>query len=97
MSEWRTTAQIEADEQLQRAIANNLLAYSDDPESHQEFMLSDYVVITSRVGMSDRKADSTQYDYMLANGSIPWHTMMGLMDWAYLSMKDGMRGSKEDE
>lgn len=97
MAEWRTQEQIDADQNLHSAITRVLAAYSDDPERHAKFMLTDYVVITARVGMTDDTVDTTSYDYQLSNGSIPWHVMMGLMDWGFLTMKDGMRGSREDE
>lgn len=97
MAEWRTQDQIDADQRLHEAIAGVLKAYSDTPDEHAKFMLSDYVVASARVGITDDKAHSTLYDYSLANGSIPWHTMMGLMDWGYMAMREDMKGNKEDE
>jgi hypothetical protein len=97
VSEWRTQEQIEADELLHVAIAGVLMAYSDDPDTDEQFMLTEYIVISARVGMTPVKAQSTRYDYTLANGSIPWHNMMGLMDWARMVMKDVMEGKREDE
>lgn len=100
MAEWRTQEQVEADEALHAAITRNILAYSTDPTTDAKYMLTDYVVISARAGITDDKAQSTYYDYQLANGSIPWHVMMGLMDWAYLKMKAQMAGGAlldEDE
>lgn len=98
MAEWRTKDQIEADGALSIAIARVLSAYSDDPEGEAaKFMLTEYIVITARVGMSDDRGDHTKYDYQLANGSIPWHNMIGLMAWAKMAMMDQMRGANEDE
>lgn len=97
MSEWRTQEQIEADELLHVAIAGALLAYSQDPDTEAKFMLTEYVVISARVGMTEDKSHSTKYDYTLANGSIPWHNMMGLMDWARITMVEDMAGKSEDE
>jgi hypothetical protein len=97
MSEWRTQAQIEADDQLSRAIGAALAAYSDDPEEASKFLLSEYIVITARAGISDDKAQHTKYDYCLANGSIPWHNMMGLMAWAKQTMMEQMAGQDSDD
>jgi hypothetical protein len=96
MAEWRTQDQIDADEALHVAIAAVQKAYSDDPETYDKFMLTDYVVISARVGITDDKAQNTSYDYALANGSIPWHVMMGLMDWGYMAMKDAMTKAEDD-
>lgn len=96
MAEWRTQEQIDADEALHQAVARVLVAYDEDDGTRSKFMLTDYVVITASVGMTDDKAQNTTYDYVLANGSVPWHVMMGLMDWGYMTMKDTMRNSKED-
>jgi hypothetical protein len=91
MAEWRTAEQVTADEALHRAITDVLRAYTDDPESHDKFMLSEYIVVTARVGMTDDKAQNTLYDYQLSNGSLPWHNMMGLIDWARMTMVEQMR------
>lgn len=96
MAEWRTEAQIAADDELARAIGAVLTAYDEEDVNPNEWAVTDYVVVVARAGLSMEKAQNTRYDYLLANGSIPWHHMMGLMDWAQLSMRDGMRGSKED-
>lgn len=97
MPEWRTQAQIDADEKLHEAIEGVLLAYSEDPEDHGKWFLTEYVVITARSGIGEDNADHTTYDYSLARGSIPWHSMMGLMNWALLSMKSKMRDSNLDD
>lgn len=97
MAEWRTQEQVDADEALHKAIHDVLRVYSTNtPEEFAKFMLADYVVITSSVGITDDKANSTTYDYSLSRGSIPWHTMMGLMGWADLTMREQMKGSNED-
>lgn len=96
MTEWRTEEQIKADDALARAIADNLRAYSDDPEEHDKFMLTEYIVITARVGITDEKAQHTKYDYSLANGSIPWHNMLGLMTWAKQRMLADLKGDEDE-
>lgn len=97
MSEWRTQAQVEADQRLHTAIADMLEAYSDDVDEHRKFMLTEYVVITARVGVDDEYQGHTKYDFSLANGSIPWHNMMGLMAWAKGEMKDQMESGGLDK
>lgn len=97
MSEWRTAEQVEADEELGRAISKVLAAYSDDPAESDKFLLNEYIVITARVGITDDRAQHTKYDYMLANGSIPWHNMMGLMAWADGAMSEVMTGKETDD
>lgn len=96
MTEWRTEEQIKADDALARAIADNLRAYSDDPEDHNKFMLTEYVVISARVGITDEKAQHTKYDYTLSNGSIPWHNMLGLISWAKRTMLANLEGGEDE-
>lgn len=96
MSEWRTPAQIDADNRLQSAIADMLLAYSEDDEKSKDFMLTEYIVITARVGITDERSQHVKYDYSLSNGSIPWHNMIGLMKWAEKTMMAVMEGSDLD-
>lgn len=97
MPEWRTAEQVEADEKLHTAIEAVLRAYSEDPENHAKWFLTEYIVITARSGIADDNAEHTTYDYSLARGSIPWHNMMGLMRWAQMSMEDKMHGSQTDD
>jgi hypothetical protein len=97
MAEWRTQAQIEADEALHAAIIQAEIAYEDgDNVDPNDWAITEYIVITARAGISNEKAQNTRYNYMLSQGSIPWHNMMGLMDWAYIAMKETMAGSNED-
>lgn len=95
MPEWRTQQQIDADEQMHRAVIAVQNAYGNDPEIETKFILTEYIVISARVGITDDKVQNTFYDYALSNGSIPWHSMMGLMDWAYMAMKDAMTNSED--
>lgn len=81
-SEWRTAAQIEADQNLHKAVADVLAAYSDEPEIHHEFMLTDYMVLSVRSGMTEEKAGHTHYEYSFSNGSLPAHVGLGLVKWA---------------
>jgi hypothetical protein len=96
VSEWRTKEQIEADGALSIAVARALHAYSDDPAEAEKFMLTEYVVVTARAGLSEDRGSHTKYDYMLANGSMPWHNMIGLVNWANMTMVDQMRNTNED-
>src|ERR1041385_1419308 len=75
MGEWRTQEQIDADQEMHKALMRVLAAYSNDPENHAKFMLTEFLVISARVGITDDKAQNTFYDYTLSNGSIPWHSM----------------------
>lgn len=96
MAEWRTQEQINADEELSRALARVLKAYSDNPEEHDKFMLNEYVIVSTRVGMTDETSDRTQYDYTFSNGSVPWHNAIGMLAWAKMTLEDTMRGENTD-
>jgi len=76
----RTEAQREADDKLSEAIQNVLNAYQDEAE-HQYFM-SDYLVICAQSRIDEDGDSETAYNYLYRNGSLPTHTILGLLDIA---------------
>lgn len=100
MSEWRTHDQVAADEALQRAIEGALTAYAaaeDVPSSLEGRAVGEYIVVVALPGITEELSQTTAYEYVLANGSIPWHNMAGLMRWAQMKMDQVMQGSDLDD
>jgi len=95
MSDWRTQAQVDADQALHAALCQVLDAYSDGSEEDKGFMLTEYVIITARSGITDDNAQRVQYGYTFSNGSVPWHSVMGLLDWARLALREQMKERQE--
>lgn len=95
MAEWRTAEQVQADEELAAAVMKVLAAYDDKDVDPNVWALTDYVVISARAGITDEKALNTRYAYSLSSGSIPWHSMMGLMDWGRMAMEQDMSGDTD--
>lgn len=100
MSEWRTTNQVAADEALQRAIEVVLEAYAraeEVPSPLEGRAIGEFIVIAALPGITEELSQTTAYEYILANGSIPWHNMAGLMRWAQMKMDQVMQGSDLDD
>lgn len=91
MSEWRTQAQIDADEALNAAVAGVIEAYKETRADGMEGRaVGEFIVIAALPGFTDELAGSTSYQYLFSNGSMPWHHANGLMHWARRRMDKHM-------
>lgn len=74
MSEARTPEQVAADDALAQALHNALVArYPDSPG-----MVLDYVCLVQRE--DPEQPDVTQYYYLVPNGTLPWHRILGMIE-----------------
>lgn len=74
----RTEEQVEADENLTKAIDQCIKAY----EGEEAFILTDYMVIAAQAKLDDAGDQSTAYSYLYRDSDLPYHKILGLLEVA---------------
>lgn len=71
----RSQEQIEADDNLTKAIDQSLRAYGFE----SDFILTDYMVIASQVKLDSDGDQNTAYSYLYRDSDLPLHSILGLL------------------
>lgn len=74
----RTEEEAEADEALASAIKKVIDVYQGD----SNYLMSDYMVICVQSRIDEDGEPETAYNYLYSSGSMPSHTILGLLDIA---------------
>lgn len=74
----RTPEQREADENLTDAIDRVLKTVGFE----ENFIMSDYLVIAVQSRLDSDGDNETAYSFLYRDGSLPWHTILGLLEVA---------------
>lgn len=82
----RTAEQIEADENLTRAIEQcvNAYGFADD------YIITDYMVIAAQVRLDVDGDSETAYSYLYRDSDMPYHRILGLLEVARTRAKFNM-------
>lgn len=74
----RTEEQIEADENLTKAIEKCIKAYGYE----EDFILTDYVVLAAQTKLDEDGDSVNAYTYLYRDSDMPYHKILGLMEVA---------------
>lgn len=85
----RTQEQVEADENLTKAIDMSLRAYGFE----DDYIVTDYMVIAAQVKLDSDGDTETAYSYIYRDSDLPTHVILGLLDIAHARIKGRITGS----
>lgn len=73
----------EADAQLRQAIIQTLKSYG----WYDDRVLTDYLIVAASQGFDNDGDDTTGYNYLLPEGQMGWHRVIGLLKTVETLMK----------